>query len=111
MNSQKLFNALSILDVLPNDEELRPISQKQQLQSLSGQITQAVSRKEYKYLAHQLSVLYQLIAAIGLRELQAEVEKNFDWLRECVDRGAGEDAAHWLLWILRKLKDQTEKKK
>lgn len=77
-----------------------------QIRSVCAQIRENIDRREYKYLLHLLSVVYKLLMSRDMQGFKIEVEKNFEWAKNEIERGNGHKTADWMLWLAVKIDEK-----
>ncbi|XP_070694511.1 uncharacterized protein [Pempheris klunzingeri] len=92
------------------DEYFFHIAKLNQLLVLSQQLEEDIRHLgSHKYIAHQLSVIYQVVSSFrgiqAFSEIKRDIEGNFKQMKQClvVEEGSRHEpqlAAHYINWIL-----------
>ncbi|XP_037644808.1 uncharacterized protein si:ch211-218d20.15 [Sebastes umbrosus] len=101
---------VDMLETPPMDEYYFHIARLNQLMVLSQQLEEDIRHLgSHKYIAHQLSVIYQVISSFrgiqAFSEMKKDIEANFKQMKQSlvVEEGSRHEpqlAAHYINWIL-----------
>ncbi|XP_011605367.1 uncharacterized protein [Takifugu rubripes] len=101
---------VDMLERPPMDDYLLHVAKLNQLLVLSQQLEEDIRHLgSHKYIAHQLSVIYQVICTFrgshALSEIKKDIEANFKQMKQCLstDEGSKHEpqlAAQYTTWIL-----------
>ncbi|XP_060909142.1 uncharacterized protein si:ch211-218d20.15 isoform X2 [Labrus mixtus] len=101
---------VDMLERPPMDEYFFHIAKLNQLLVLSQQLEEDIRHLgSHKYIAHQLSVLYQVVSSFrgiqAFSDIKKDIEANFKQMKQCLvveedSRHEPQLAAHYINWIL-----------
>ncbi|CAJ1079795.1 uncharacterized protein si:ch211-218d20.15 isoform X1 [Xyrichtys novacula] len=101
---------VEMLERPPMDEYFFHIAKLNQLLVLSQQLEEDIRHLgSHKYIAHQLSVIYQVVSSFrgiqAFSDIKKDIEANFKQMKQCLvaEEGSRHEpqlAAHYINWIL-----------